>query len=110
MNMDPQLPASLRAWRDHKPYNNPEWYKPWEQLRPFFLERGYELFRPGSHGELSKPDGNSSPALDSFGLYGDRGNKFLSAMGRYYPLAFAARGAFSLVNVAHLCLSGKIEM
>ncbi|KIM42429.1 hypothetical protein M413DRAFT_444847 [Hebeloma cylindrosporum] len=90
MNMDPVLPASLRAWRDCKPLDDPEWYKHWEQLRPFFLECGYDLFRPRPHGQHSNPNGTPSPALDSFGLYGDRGNEFRSHMGRY-TLAFAAR-------------------
>ncbi|EDR14436.1 uncharacterized protein LACBIDRAFT_321504 [Laccaria bicolor S238N-H82] len=96
MNMDP-LPASLRAWRDHKPYNNPEWYKPWEQLWPFFLEHGYDLFCLGSGGKASIPGGTSAPALDSFGLYGDRGDEFYSQMGRY-PLAFAARDRLEVKN------------
>jgi len=39
---------------------------------------------------LSVSNGTPSPALDSFGLYGNRGDEFRSLMGRY-PLVFAAR-------------------
>ena len=81
-----QLPSTLRAWRDRKPYKYPEdWYKPWEHLRSFFLECGYDLFRPRSGGLLSIPNGTPSPALYSFGLYGNRGDGFRSDMGRVSP-------------------------
>ena len=46
--MDPfaqQLPSTLRDWCDRKPYNYlGDWYKPWENLRTFFHECGYDLF------------------------------------------------------------------
>jgi hypothetical protein len=49
----------------------------WETLRPFFESRGYVLFKAGGlDGELNVPqptkNGYSSPAAESFGLYGDR--------------------------------------
>ncbi|EPQ54839.1 hypothetical protein GLOTRDRAFT_42983, partial [Gloeophyllum trabeum ATCC 11539] len=45
----------------------------WEALRPFFLSKGYDLYTSrGSRGLF--PRINDSPALDSFGLYGDRSN------------------------------------
>lgn len=47
-----------------------------------FFERGYDLFRPRSGGMQSVSNGTPSPALDSFGLYGDLGNTFRSFMGR----------------------------
>jgi hypothetical protein len=84
--MDPnsqQLPTTLHAWCARKPYYHPEdWYKPWEDLRSFFLECGYDLFRPREGGLLSIPNGMPSPSLDSFGLYGDRGDGFRSYMRR----------------------------
>ena len=90
-----QLPSTLRAWRDRKPYNYPEeWYKPWEQLRSFFLECGYDLFRPRSGGLFSISDGTPSPALDSFGLYGNRGEGFRSDMGRVSPNFLPSLGFF----------------
>ena len=116
--MDPnpqQLPSTLHAWRNRKPYNYPEeWYKPWEHLRSFFLECGYDLFRPRSGGLLSISNGTRSPALDSFGLYGNRSDEFRSSMGRVstdflsslafsnhflqYPVAFAARDRLNLCS------------
>ena len=86
MNPNPQqLPSTLRAWRDRKPYHYLEWYEPWEHLRFFFLECGYDLFRPRSGGMLSISNGTPSPALDSFGLYGYRGDGFRSDMRRVNP-------------------------
>ena len=76
------LPESLiRAWHDLSPFENLEWYAPWESLRTFFMERGYDLFGSQSEGQLSRPRDDSSPALDSFGLHGDR-ISFVSRMGR----------------------------
>ena len=98
--MDPiaqQLPSTLRDWRDRRPYDYPEdWYKPWEVLRSFFLQCGYDLFLPQSGGQLSIPNGTPSPSLDSFGLYGDRGDGFCSDMGRV-SLDFLPPLAFSLI-------------
>ena len=89
VNMDPiaqELPSTLRDWCDRKRYNYPEdWYKPWEDLRFFFLECGYDLFRARSGGLLSIPNGTPSPSLDSFGLYGDRGDAFCSGMRSVSP-------------------------
>ena len=87
--MDPiaqQLPPTLRAWRDRKPlFSTDDWYKPWEDLRSFFLECGYDLFRARSGGRLSIPNGTPSPSLDSFGLYGDRDDGFCSGMRSVSP-------------------------
>ena len=98
--MDPiaqQLPSTLRDWRDRRPFNYPEdWYKPWEDLRSFFLECGYDLFRPQSGGLLSIPNGTPSPSLDSFGLYGDRGDGFRSDMRRV-SFDFLSSLTFSLI-------------
>ena len=98
--MDPiaqQLPSTLRDWRDRRPFNYPEdWYKPWEDLRSFFLECGYDLFRPQSGGLLSIPNGTPSPSLDSFGLYGDRDDGFRSDMRRV-SFDFLSSLTFSLI-------------
>ena len=89
VNMDPiaqQLPSTLRAWHDRRPlFTTDDWYKPWEDLRSFFLECGYDLFRARSWGRLSIPNGTPSPSLDSFGLYGDRGDGFRSDMRSVSP-------------------------
>ena len=111
--MDPiaqQLPSTLRDWRDRRPYDYPEdWYKPWEDLRPFFLQRGYDLFRPQTGGELSIPNGTPSPSLDSFGLYGDRGDGFCSDMGRV-SLDFLPPLAFSLIIPSSTLWLSQLEI
>ena len=99
MDVNPdQLPATLCAWRDRKPHDDPEWYKPWEHLRSFFFEYGYDLFRPRSGGLLSISNGTSSPALDSFGLSGDRGDGFRSVMGRVSPDSLRSLTFFNIFS------------
>jgi len=44
----------------------------WDALRPFFAERGYNLYIPTTLGLRPAPE--SDPASDSFGLYGSRMN------------------------------------
>ena len=109
--MDPiaqQLPSTLRDWRDRRPYDYPEdWYKPWEDLRPFFLNCGYDLFRPRSGGLLSISNGTPSPSLDSFGLYGNGGDGYRSLMRRVspdflLPLAFSQMFSSSTLWLSQL--------
>jgi hypothetical protein len=83
------LPQSLQSWKDIDPFDRhskPEWWMPWESLRPFFESKGYILFKAGGpDGELSVPqpkeNGYTSPAAESFALYGDR-EGFKSTFGR----------------------------
>ncbi|PPQ96146.1 hypothetical protein CVT26_004781 [Gymnopilus dilepis] len=78
MHLDPNLieglPDSLEAWKERDVVMDPEWFKPWELLRPFFQEAGYELYDPHTHGQSSTARSADPPAADSFGLYGDRSN------------------------------------
>ncbi|PPQ96153.1 hypothetical protein CVT26_004788 [Gymnopilus dilepis] len=67
-----------------------EWWKPWELLRPFFSQAGYELYNAVFGGEMSRPRTGDPPALDSFGLHGDR-TCFSSFFPPVYPNVFAAR-------------------
>lgn len=67
-------------------HSKPEGWMPWEMLRSFFVSKGYNLFKAGGpDGELSVPqpmeNGHTSPAAESFGLYGDRVG-FKSTFGR----------------------------
>lgn len=66
------LPVDYHSWR--KLWCDEEGFGwQWEALRPFFLSKGYDLYTSrGSRGLF--PRINDSPALDSFGLYGDRSN------------------------------------
>ena len=76
----PILPPSLESWKDIDPFDRhskPEWWMPWETLRPFFRSKGYILYKAGGlDGELSEPqpteNGYIFPAVESFGLHGDR--------------------------------------
>ncbi|GBE83932.1 hypothetical protein SCP_0509910 [Sparassis crispa] len=72
VSVQDSLPTSVRSWRDIDTTADPQWAQPWEFLRPFFREAGYDLYRAGINGKLSTPNTTTPPALDSFGLYGDR--------------------------------------
>ncbi|OBZ65850.1 hypothetical protein A0H81_14090 [Grifola frondosa] len=82
------LPSSLRSWRDIDAFKDPEWWQPWELLRPFFKERGYDLYRHRDGGLVSISNGTASPDLDSFGLYGIRTEEFYSYFGRVSAVYF----------------------
>ncbi|GBE83928.1 hypothetical protein SCP_0509870 [Sparassis crispa] len=84
------LPESLQAWRETDPLRNQRWAEPWEVLRPFFKAAGYELYRTKAvPGAFTVPISATPPALESFGLYGDRSN-FVSSFSPFAQL-FAAR-------------------
>ncbi|ETW78624.1 hypothetical protein HETIRDRAFT_419877 [Heterobasidion irregulare TC 32-1] len=79
------LPASLRAWRDITPIDEPRWQQPWEALSSFFVAAGYQRFRAHSSHSMTYPDESLPPypALDSFGLYGDRSE----LKSRFFPFS-----------------------
>lgn len=67
-----KLPTSICAWSG---INLDEEEGPWEFLRPYFHEAGYDLFAKvhcGCEPRLLIP-----PAVESFGLYGDRTNELI---------------------------------
>ncbi|KAI0319477.1 hypothetical protein OF83DRAFT_1260085 [Amylostereum chailletii] len=85
-----RLPNSWQSWKDINKMS-PEWCQPWETLRPFFLSHGYDLYKYDQK-TMANPTSNrlGSPALDSFGLYGDRGEGFKCYMARV-TVVFGAR-------------------
>ncbi|EGN92929.1 hypothetical protein SERLA73DRAFT_64892, partial [Serpula lacrymans var. lacrymans S7.3] len=87
------LPQSLRTWREMSVVNGLHWSETWESLRPYFKEKGYDLYQIRNPSASCIPNGTPPPPnSDSFGLYGDRGNDFNVQFERYAQ-AFAARDA-----------------
>ncbi|KAI0057596.1 kinase-like protein [Artomyces pyxidatus] len=84
-----QLPDSLRSWRNIKVMENPNWSLPWDILQPFLAECGYELYRVRPT-LVNISNCTSSPAIDSFKLYGNRGDGF-QAQFPALAVVFAAR-------------------
>ncbi|KAF9000807.1 kinase-like protein [Hymenopellis radicata] len=88
------LPQTINEWSNLNitiPRN--PWWEPWELLRPFFLSRGYHLYKRGKYtgSFLSPPEGcPQSPALDCFGLFGEREN-FDDHCYAPHALTYAAR-------------------
>ncbi|KAI0057568.1 kinase-like protein [Artomyces pyxidatus] len=88
-NVLASLPETLSSWRNIKPLEDADWSRPWDLLRPFFKKHGYELYRvqPTFVGTANS---TSSPARDSFGLYGNRGDGFQAILPAR-AVVFAAR-------------------
>ncbi|KAL6302706.1 kinase-like domain-containing protein [Sparassis latifolia] len=78
---------------------------PWEALRPIFKTAGYELYRARGLGKLSTPDTETSPAVESFGLFGDRSN-FQSQLIPFAQV-FAARDSLNRDVVIKVVSKGK---
>ncbi|EMD36653.1 hypothetical protein CERSUDRAFT_123756 [Gelatoporia subvermispora B] len=53
------LPATVRDWKEVDTIQHPNWWQNWENLRQFFRDAGI-------------PPAATSPAHESFGLFGDR--------------------------------------
>jgi hypothetical protein len=66
------LPTALEVWR--KPSKLDDWWKPWEYLRSFFKECGYELYKRDTLNvsELIPLGTVQNRRPDALGVYGTR--------------------------------------
>ncbi|KAF8159438.1 hypothetical protein B0H34DRAFT_673812 [Crassisporium funariophilum] len=71
------------------------WWKPWDALRPFFLEAGYDLDNARAQGGYGCANTMIPPALESLGLHGDRSDYHSQfqpgSQSHYVAQVFAAR-------------------
>ncbi|KAF8174898.1 hypothetical protein BJ912DRAFT_989514 [Pholiota molesta] len=84
---------TIEASGEHEKTNlKPEqcWWFPWIILRPFFQSKGYTLYNYDPQHPTRVPDFRGPPAVDSFGLYGDR-TILPSSHMRRNPTIFGAR-------------------
>ncbi|TFY80346.1 hypothetical protein EWM64_g3662 [Hericium alpestre] len=100
-----QLPASIAAWKALDVMTDPDWFRPWETLRPWFRSKGYELYRPPPGRGLSPtPYDASSPSplsFDNFELFGDRGDGFQACFLSLSSVVFPARDTHVLCHRPH---------
>ncbi|RDB15228.1 Protein kinase US3 [Hypsizygus marmoreus] len=104
---DYSLPSTLEDLKKARAIvEGSPWWKLWEFLRPFFLERGYILYKTSySYLYMASPLHRIPSAADSFTLYGDRSN-FI----RYFepsPIVFAARDSKNRDVVIKVVAKGR---
>ncbi|CAA7262073.1 unnamed protein product [Cyclocybe aegerita] len=88
------FPTTADSIREKHANARPEkfWWYPWMTLRPFFKSKGYTLFDYDISKKNRLPKFEGSPALDSFGLFGNRDPKVMErTWGNSSTTAWPAR-------------------